>query len=368
MRNGFCEFLIEPQGNTSTKSAKCHGKRGRPGFPRHPKPKAGNLKGMFIVTGGAGFIGSAFVAKLNSEGIKDILVVDELGSSPRWKNLVRKSFREYVHKDRFIDMVKGDSLPASVEAIVHLGACSSTTERNVEYLLQNNYEYTKTLAEYSIRRGIRFVYASSAATYGDGAFGYEDNDTHLSELVPLNAYGYSKHVFDLWARHQGLFSHIAGLKFFNVYGPNEYYKEDMASVVWKAFNKIQESGSFSLFKSYRPEYKDGEQMRDFVYVKDCCDVMWWLLNNSAVNGLFNVGSGKARSWNDLVGAVFRSLKRTPQIEYIEMPDHLRNQYQYFTEAPMSKLRNAGFTTPFHSLEEGIEDYVTRHLTKADPHW
>jgi ADP-L-glycero-D-manno-heptose 6-epimerase len=323
---------------------------------------------MFIVTGGAGFIGSAFIAKLNSEGIKDILVVDDLASSPRWKNLVRKSFRDYVQKDRFLEMVRSNTLPASVEGILHLGACSSTTERNVEYLLQNNYEYTKALAEYSIHHGIRFVYASSAATYGDGALGYDDDETHLSELAPLNAYGYSKHLFDLWARKQGLFSHVAGLKFFNVYGPNEYYKEDMASVVWKAFNKIRESGSFSLFKSYRPDYKDGEQKRDFVYVKDCCDVMWWLLNNRIANGLFNVGSGKARSWNDLVGSVFGSLKRAPHIEYIEMPLHLRDQYQYFTEAPISKLRNAGFTKPFHTLEEGIDDYVSRHLLKSDPHW
>lgn len=323
---------------------------------------------MFIVTGGAGFIGSAFIAKLNAEGIKDILVVDDLGSSPRWKNLVRKSFREYVHKTRFLEMVKGDSLPASVEAIVHLGACSSTTERNVEFLLENNHEYTKALAEFCIRRSVRFVYASSAATYGDGSLGYEDDESRLSELAPLNAYGFSKHIFDLWARKQGLFSHIAGLKFFNVYGPNEYYKDDMASVVWKAFTKIQESGSFSLFKSYRPEYKDGEQMRDFVYVKDCCDVMWWLLNNRSINGLFNIGSGKARSWNDLVGSVFRSVKRTPQIEYIEMPAHLRNQYQYFTEAPMAKLRSVGYEKVFYSLEDGIQDYIAQHLLKTDPHW
>jgi len=323
---------------------------------------------MFIVTGGAGFIGSAFIAKLNAEGIKDILVVDDLGSSPRWKNLVRKSFREYVHKTRFLEMVKGDSLPASVEAIVHLGACSSTTERNVEFLLENNHEYTKALAEFCIRRSVRFVYASSAATYGDGSLGYEDDESRLSELAPLNAYGFSKHIFDLWARKQGLFSHIAGLKFFNVYGPNEYYKDDMASVVWKAFTKIQESGSFSLFKSYRPEYKDGEQMRDFVYVKDCCDVMWWLLNNRTINGLFNIGSGKARSWNDLVGSVFRSVKRTPQIEYIEMPAHLRNQYQYFTEAPMAKLRSVGYEKVFYSLEDGVQDYIALHLLKTDPHW
>jgi ADP-L-glycero-D-manno-heptose 6-epimerase len=255
-----------------------------------------------------------------------------------------------------------------VEAIVHLGACSSTTERNVEFLLENNHEYTKSLAEFSIRHSVRFIYASSAATYGDGSLGYEDDESRLSELGPLNAYGFSKHIFDLWARKQGLFSHIAGLKFFNVYGPNEYYKDDMASVVWKAFTKIQESGSFSLFKSYRPEYKDGEQMRDFVYVKDCCDVMWWLLNNRTINGLFNIGSGKARSWNDLVGSVFRSLKRTTQIEYIEMPAHLRNQYQYFTEAPMAKLRSVGYEKVFYSLEDGIQDYIAQHLLKADPHW
>jgi len=211
------------------------------------------------------------------------------------------------------------------------------------------------------------VYASSAATYGDGALGYEDDIQELLTLRPLNPYGYSKHFVDLWGKRLGILDKMVGLKFFNVYGPNEYYKGDMSSVAWKAFHKIKEVGSFSLFKSHRPDYKDGEQKRDFVYVKDCCNVMWWLLNNKKVNGLYNVGSGKARTWNDLVTAVLTSMGLPVNIEYIPMPPQLINQYQYFTEAPMKRLVSAGYTTPFYTLEEGVRDYITNYLLKDDPH-
>jgi ADP-L-glycero-D-manno-heptose 6-epimerase len=234
--------------------------------------------------------------------------------------------------------------------------------------MNNNVRYSQTLAEYAIARGIRFIYASSAATYGDGELGYDDDLNNIEQLQPLNGYGYSKHLFDLWAKRLGLTNKIAGLKFFNVYGPNEYYKGDMASVVWKAYNKIQETGSFSLFRSHRPDYKDGEQKRDFVYVKDCCEVMWWLINTPSVNGLFNLGTGNARTWNDLVTAVFSSLKQTPNISYIDMPTQLVNQYQYFTEAPMSRLLSAGYPKPLTSLEAGIQDYVENHLSKSDRHF
>ena len=323
---------------------------------------------MIIVTGAAGFIGSAFVRKLNNEGVKDILVVDNLASSQKWKNLVKKSFRDYMHKDEFLSLLKADALPSTVDAIVHLGACSATTETDIDYLMLNNVKYSQTLAEYAIARGIRFIYASSAATYGDGELGYDDDSNNLEQLQPLNGYGYSKHLFDLWAKRLGLTSKIAGLKFFNVYGPNEYYKGDMASVVWKAYNKIQETGAFSLFRSHRPDYKDGEQKRDFVYVKDCCEVMWWLINTPSVNGIFNLGTGKARTWNDLVSAVFTSLGKAPNINYTNMPPQLINQYQYFTEAPMARLVDAGYTKPLTSLEDGIRDYVQTHLAKPDRHY
>lgn len=323
---------------------------------------------MIVVTGGAGFIGSAFVAKLNSEGVRDIIVVDDPHSTAREKNLANKSYREFIGKREFIDLARANSLPKGITAIVHMGACSSTTEKNLQYLRENNFEYSKTLAEYCLSHGIRYLYASSAATYGNGAHGYDDDDSKLESLEPLNPYGDSKQRMDLWAKEQGLFAKIVGLKFFNVYGPNEYYKGSMASIAWKAFNAIHQTGTFSLFKSHRPDYKDGEQMRDFVYVKDCCEIMWWLLHNPTVNGLFNVGSGKARSWNALLNAIFSAMGREPKISYIDMPVELRDQYQYFTEASMEKLRKAGYTKPMHTLEEGITDYVQNHLQKADQHW
>jgi ADP-L-glycero-D-manno-heptose 6-epimerase len=323
---------------------------------------------MIVVTGGAGFIGSAFVARLNADGVQDIIVVDELTSVAREKNLTGKSFRQFIGKQEFIDAVRTNALPTGISAIVHMGACSSTTEKNLDYLNENNFEYSKSLAEYCLARNIRYIYASSAATYGDGAQGYEDDVSKLETLKPLNPYGDSKQHMDLWAKHENLLSKIVGLKFFNVYGPNEYYKGSMASIAWKAFNTINETGSFSLFKSHRPDYKDGEQKRDFVYVKDCCEIMSWLLKNPSVNGLFNVGSGKARSWNDLLHAIFKAMGKPPSITYIDMPAELRNQYQYFTEAPMEKLRSAGYTKPMHTLEEGITDYIQNHLQKPDQHW
>lgn len=322
---------------------------------------------MIVVTGGAGFIGSAFVAKLNHEGIKDVIVVDEDGSPARKHNLAGKAVSQFIDKGTFLEQVITNKLPKGLSAIVHMGACSSTTETNVEYLRKNNYEYTKTLAEYCLANGKRFVYASSAATYGDGSHGYDDDVSRLDALKPLNQYGISKHVFDVWARDNGHLSRIAGLKFFNVYGPNEYYKGDMASVAWKSFNAIQATGQFSLFRSHRPDYKDGEQKRDFVYVKDCCEIMWWLLNSPSVNGLFNVGSGLARSWNDLLSAVFSAMKRPWNVQYIDMPPALRNQYQYFTEGPMGKIRAAGYSGKIHTLEEGVSDYVTSYLTPPLKH-
>jgi ADP-L-glycero-D-manno-heptose 6-epimerase len=323
--------------------------------------------GMIVVTGGAGFIGSAFVWKLNSEGIEDIVVVDRLGTSDKWKNLVNRRFVEYIHKDDFLKMVYADQVPFTVRAVVHMGACSSTTEKDADYLWTNNYLYSCRLADWAIRNGIRFLYASSAATYGDGSLGFSDDDATTSLLKPINMYGYSKQVFDLWALKRGADQHMAGLKFFNVFGPNEFHKGDMTSVVFKAFHQIRATGKVRLFKSYRPEYPDGGQMRDFVYVKDCVEAMWWLLNHPEANGIFNLGSGKARTWNDLMAAVFRAMDRPAVIDYIDMPPGLDEQYQYFTEAKMDRLASTGCPVPSAPLEEAVQDYVANHLSQHDPY-
>ncbi len=322
---------------------------------------------MYIVTGGAGFIGSAFIAHLNSMGIDDILVVDSLGTSEKWKNLVNRRYMDYIQKSDFIEIIARDRVPEPVTALIHMGACSSTTERNVDYLMKNNTRYTQTLAKWALEHGVRFVYASSAATYGDGSAGYADDDETTRRLKPLNAYGFSKQVFDLWSLKAGLDSKMAGLKFFNVYGPNEYHKGDMSSVIYKAYNQIRETGRVRLFKSYRKEFADGEQVRDFIYVKDCIDVIWWFVQNGNVNGIFNLGTGRARTWKDLVNAVFRAMEKTPVIDYIDMPLSIRDRYQYHTEAVMTRLREAGYESPFRSLEDGVTDYVRNHLAGIDPY-
>ncbi|KQC11291.1 MAG: ADP-L-glycero-D-mannoheptose-6-epimerase [Smithella sp. SDB] len=322
---------------------------------------------MIIVTGGAGFIGSAFVWKLNQEDIDDIVIVDQLGTGDKWKNLVNLKFEDYIHKDVFFNMLCDDALPFEVNAIIHMGACSSTTERDADYLWENNFLYTRTLAEWALPRNIRFIYASSAATYGDGKQSFSDDHNKIKLLKPINMYGYSKQLFDLWTLRNNLEEKMAGIKFFNVFGPNEYHKGDMASVVFKAFHQIKETGKVKLFKSYIKGYKNGGQMRDFVYVKDCVNVMWWLFKNPKANGIFNLGTGKARTWNDLINAVFAAMKEKTNIEYIEMPEALRNQYQYFTQAEMKKLTSAGCPVKFSSLEDSVYDYVTKYLQKTDTH-
>jgi ADP-L-glycero-D-manno-heptose 6-epimerase len=322
---------------------------------------------MIIVTGGAGFIGSAFVWKLNCEGIEDVILVDRLGTSDKWKNLVPLRFEDYLHKEDFFEMICRDDLPFEVSAIVHMGACSSTTERDADYLWENNFSYTRTLAEWALDHDVRFIYASSAATYGDGSKGFSDDHVKIPSLRPINMYGYSKQVFDLWALRRKLENKMAGVKFFNVFGPNEYHKGDMTSVIFKAFHQIRQTGKVRLFKSYLPEYPDGGQMRDFVYVKNCVDVLWWLLGHPEANGIFNLGTGKARTWNDLIHAVYAAMGMKPDIEYIEMPEGLRNQYQYFTQAQMNKLEKAGCPVDFSSLEDSVRDYVQNYLQKTDPH-
>lgn len=320
---------------------------------------------MWIVTGGAGFIGSALLWKLNQEGVDDILVVDVLDSSEKWKNLRGKKFSDYREAGDFLSHVKSGKLP-KVQGIVHLGACSSTTETNASYLVQNNFEYTKTLAEWALSKRIRFIYASSAATYGDGSQGYKTDPVTTQRLKPLNMYGYSKHLMDQWALQNKVLSKLVGVKFFNVFGPNEYHKGDMRSVVAKAYEQIERDGKVRLFKSYRAGYKDGEQVRDFLYVKDAVNVVYAMMTGKGYGGLYNLGAGRARSWNDLARAIFRALDRPARIEYIEMPETLRARYQYHTLADMTWY-NRNTMPALSTLEEGVKDYVRHYLAKEDPY-
>jgi len=321
---------------------------------------------MIIVTGGAGFIGSAVIWKLNQCNRRDIVVVDHLQTSDKWRNLVALQFDRYLHKNDLFDFLDLCE-PGAIEAIIHMGACSSTTETDMDYLLENNTYYTQDLAEWCIGNHCRFIYASSAATYGDGAQGFDDDPEQVHTLCPINRYGYSKQLFDLHATRRKMLEQIVGLKFFNVFGPNEYHKEGMRSVVCKAFDDIQKTGKISLFKSHNPDYPDGGQKRDFIYVKDCVDVIWWLLEHPQVNGLFNVGTGQSRTWNDLATALFTAMDRPVDIHYIDMPDALRNQYQYFTEASVSRLRAAGYEVPFTALPDAIADYARQYLGAKNPY-
>ncbi|MCS6808785.1 MAG: ADP-glyceromanno-heptose 6-epimerase [Bacteroidota bacterium] len=320
---------------------------------------------MIVVTGGAGFIGSCLVRKLNNQGIHDILIVDSLGTGIKWKNLVGKVYQDIVDKTTFRRELLAGTYGAEIEAIFHLGACSSTTETNADYLLDNNYRYSRDLAEYTEARNIRFIYASSAATYGAGEQGYSDS---VFTLQPLNMYGYSKHMFDEWVLRNGFDTKFVGVKFFNVFGPNEYHKGDMASVVMKAFRQVWSTGTIRLFRSYNPAYADGEQKRDFIYVKDVVDVLYEMLVYGEVRGIYNLGSGLARSWNDVARAVFAAMQRPVSVEYIEMPLHLRSQYQYFTQADMSKLQQTRIVCPNTTLEDAIQDYICQYLMNDFAHY
>lgn len=317
---------------------------------------------MIIVTGGAGFIGSAFVWRLNQEGIDNILIVDELKDSEKWKNLVGLRYADYIHKNDFIDLVNAEEAPPA-SAVIHMGACSETTETDGDYLMDNNYHYTQILSEWAMENDIYFMYASSAATYGDGSNGFKDDVEALQLLRPINRYGYSKHLFDLYAERNQVIDNMVGLKFFNVFGPNEAHKLSMKSIVCKAYPQFIEQGKINLFKSYRSDYKDGEQKRDFIYIKDVIEMMWWLFKNQHIKGLFNIGTGEAKSWNDVANAMFKAHGKLPKIEYIDMPEKLINQYQYFTEAPMGKLKKAGCPVSCRSLENAIEDYINNYLSK-----
>ncbi|MFA6216900.1 MAG: ADP-glyceromanno-heptose 6-epimerase [Candidatus Omnitrophota bacterium] len=309
-----------------------------------------------IVTGGAGFIGSCLVWKLNAEGITDIIVVDEKGRE-KAGNLKGKKISSFMEKNAFLASLGKLDLPGRGNIVVHMGAATSTTELDASYLIENNYLYTKTLAMWALKKKTPFLYASSASTYGDGELGYSDADRVTPKLKPLNMYGYSKHAFDLWLLNNRLTDKVTGFKFFNVFGPNEYHKGAMKSVIAKTFDTIAAGETMQLFKSYKKEYADGEQQRDFIYVKDAVEIVYFFLEHLDKKGIFNVGTGKARSWNDVAHALFSSLQQRPRIEYIPMPEELKARYQYFTQANLTKLRKAGCHHRCLSLEEAVRDYA-----------
>ncbi len=316
---------------------------------------------MIIITGGAGFIGSVLAEELNARGIDDLLIVDQdMKNTAKEANLASLKFNDYLESDDFLKKIESNRFK-NIEAIFHQGACSSTTETNLDYLKTNNTEYTERLALWAVRNNAYFSYASSAATYGNGECGYDDADELSPKLKPLNPYGDSKLAFDLKAIESGLIKEIIGFRYFNVYGPKEYHKEGMRSVVHKGFEQIRDTGQIKLFKSYKKEYSDGGQKRDFVYIKDVCHALLWFYENQKHKGIFNIGTGKAASWNDLANGLFAAMQKPTNIEYIEMPDSIKNQYQYFTEAKMDKLRATGCPTKFRPIHDGIKDYVVNHL-------
>jgi ADP-L-glycero-D-manno-heptose 6-epimerase len=320
---------------------------------------------MIIVTGAAGFIGSNLVHRLNQDHFNAIIAVDDFSSSEKMKNLEGARIQEFVHRDQFMKWL--DTHHALVEFIFHIGARTDTTELDHDLLNRLNTQYTKDLWARSVKYQLPMVYASSAATYGLGEQGYEDDESKIHLLKPLNPYGQSKQDFDVWALSQKERPFFwAGLKFFNVYGPREYHKGRMASVIWHAYNQIQKTGKMKLFKSHRPDYKDGAQMRDFVYVKDVVEVCIFLMHHRKNSGIYNLGSGQARSFNDLVKAVFHALDKPVAIEYIDTPYDIRDKYQYFTEAKMGKIREAGYKLPFHTLDQGVIEYVKFLVSKTSP--
>jgi ADP-L-glycero-D-manno-heptose 6-epimerase len=324
------------------------------------------MKDLVIVTGGAGFIGSNIVKALNEAGEENILIVDRLGKADKWKNLLDLKFLDYEHKDDFVVSLERGMFDHGVRAIFHMGACSSTTEKDADYLMENNYWFSRRLASRCAGQvGLRFIYASSAATYGDGGQGYSDDHASIPALRPLNMYGYSKQIFDLWALKTGLLDRVVGLKYFNVFGPNEYHKGDMRSVAIRAYFQAKKNGKIRLFKSYKPEYGNGEQCRDFIYVKDAVRITLHFLEKPETNGIYNAGTGSPRTFNDLAAAVFSALEIEDHIEYVDMPEGLEKKYQYYTCAQSEKLLKAGFDGEFFTLENAVKDYVTNYLEKDD---
>lgn len=315
------------------------------------------------ITGAAGFIGSCLVAHLNQIGYFNLILVDDFSIKEKAANLRGKKYLFKVHRDQFIDWC--EKHPDQINGIFHLGARTDTTIREPEIFKKLNLTYSKAIWTYCSDNNIPLVYASSAATYGDGTQGYRDEESQLSELQPMNPYAASKNDFDIWALEQKRKPPFwAGLKFFNVYGPNEYHKGRMASVIFHAYNQIKANGKVRLFRSHRPEYRDGEQMRDFIYVKDVVKICVWMMKKQPASGIYNAGTGEARSFNDLAAAIFKSIRKDTVIEYIDTPEDIRDAYQYFTEADMQKLQSVGYDTPFTSLEKGVSEYVRKYLEQV----
>ncbi|MBI1327400.1 MAG: ADP-glyceromanno-heptose 6-epimerase [Alphaproteobacteria bacterium] len=329
---------------------------------------------MIIVTGGAGFIGSNLVAGLEEKGVRDIVICDVLGQEDKWRNIGKRGLRDIVRPDRLFDYL--DSHGQEVDAIFHMGAVSSTTEKDADMIVETNFTLSRMLWKWCANNKVRFFYGSSSATYGDGANGFKDDESReaLAKLRPLNPYGWSKHVFDRRiaqivqdGKGELVPPQWVGFKFFNVYGPNEFHKGEQMSVVAKRYPEVVAGAAAKLFKSYNPQYADGGQLRDFVWIDDCIDIMIWFLTNPKVSGLYNIGSGKARSFNDLADALFAATGKPRKITYIDMPEGLKEKYQYFTEADISKLRAAGYTKEMTSLEDGVKEYVTKYLDTAGPY-
>jgi ADP-L-glycero-D-manno-heptose 6-epimerase len=312
------------------------------------------------VTGAAGFIGSALVWELNRRGFERIIITDVLGADEKWRNLVPLRFENYIDASELLGCLESKALQ-DVRWIFHLGACSATTEKNASYLMENNFHYTRRLAEWALEGGRRFVYASSAATYGDGGAGMEDGHDHLERYRPLNMYGYSKHLFDLHAKRHGWLNRLVGLKYFNIFGPNEDHKGDMRSVVHKAYAQIRNTGSVELFKSHHPDFRDGEQQRDFLYVKDAVNATIHLATEPQAAGIFNIGSGIASTWIELVTPIFHALDLPVSIQFIDMPEALRGKYQYRTLADTSRLKSCGWIGPELTLDAAVRDYVGHYL-------
>lgn len=327
------------------------------------------MKKTIIVTGGAGFIGSCIVGKLNSCGLDNILIVDKMRKNGKEKNVESKKFIDLIDKKEFIDKVQSKpSYYQDISTIFHMGACSSTLNLDEEYLKKNNTEYSIELAKWCLERDVKYIYASSGATYGDGGQGFTDNIDELESLKPLNPYGQSKHDFDLWVKENKLYNRLLGIKFFNVFGPNEYHKGEMRSVIHKAFPSVRDKGVMKLFKSYKEGYKDGEQKRDFIYIKDVLDVMMFFFERKDIAGLLNLGRGQAETWNKIAESMFKALDKPVNIEYIDMPDELQPRYQYLTEADMSKLHEAGYKKEFTSIEDSIKDYICNYLDTNNPYY
>lgn len=330
----------------------------RSNYPMHEL-----MRGVTVVTGGAGLIGSAVIWGINNQNLDNVWLIDQYeDDSLKKRNLEHLGFQRTLGVSEFRDLIRQKNLELTdIRTIIHLGACSSTTETDEDYLHDNNFLYTKELCEWSLANDVRFVYASSAATYGDGTMGMDDKDDDLEKFQPLNLYGWSKHRFDLLAREEDWLDRITGLKYFNVYGPNEEHKGDMRSVVSKAYEQIAVTERMTLFKSHRPEYRDGEQKRDFLYVKDAVRMTLWLAENEQATGLFNLGNGTARTWLDLGNSIFSALGQESQVDFVDMPEILRDKYQYFTEATIDKLRSCGYADELFSLEDAVRDYVSNYL-------